>query len=202
MLLAGVTHALRALLPGFGDELLELLNQPPKELPSNVELAAVFARAYSALAHHSIHLVLDDYHTVAESHALNRLLNSLLSYTPPSLHFVVLSRRNPQFATTKLKLAGEIGSIGLDLLRLERTQAGRAVEQRTGRAWSEEDLEKLLLLTEGWPAGIALAGRSTKAMLATTRQKTRFSPPQGTPLFWISQNKRTEMKRRSFALSS
>lgn len=157
MLLMGITHALRTLLPDFGGAFLERLRTAAQMPMPIAEMAAAFTHECAARCTTDTYLVLDDYHKTADASGLNNTLDHLLAYAPPTLHFVVLSRYEPEFSTAKLKLDDQTGTIGGDLLRLEPSQAGVMLERRTGRIWSARDLERLIDLTEGWPASVVLA---------------------------------------------
>ena len=46
----------------------------------------------------------------------------------------------------------------MDLLRFDAQQAGFVLEARSGRRFAPEHVERLIQLTEGWPASVVLAG--------------------------------------------
>ena len=106
-------------------------------------------------------LVLDDLHELAAPDARAQL-TYFLDRLPPSLHVVLISRRDPQLGLHRRRLAGELTEIRSADLRftLEET---REMLTALGIALSEESLVLLHDRTEGWVAGLRLAAMSLAA---------------------------------------
>lgn len=176
MLLTGITHAMRTVHRDFGEVLLERLHTATQTPFPVARMTAAFVEECAAWCESDLCLVLDDYHETADSDALNRALDHLLAYAPPQLHFVVLSRYEPEFATAKLRLADEIGAVRAGQLRLETAQAAAVLEQRTGRTWGGDDLARVIDVTEGWPASIVLAGMALEWLDLDSIEATLADP--------------------------
>lgn len=156
--LAGLVRAVRRACPGFGDALLlELESGPVQELPAGV-LAARFCSECDRLVTDDLHLVLDDYHEAMDAAAMNDVLGYLLENCPATIRFVVLTRYEPAFRLEKLRLEGEVAPIPRDLLLFDAGQVADVLHERSGEDHDPAHIQRLLELTEGWPASVVLAG--------------------------------------------
>jgi len=57
-----------------------------------------------------------------------------------------------------MRLAGDVAAISAETLRFDAEQAVAVLAARTGHQPRREHVERLVALTEGWPASIVLAG--------------------------------------------
>ena len=126
--------------------------------PSTSELVEVLARVDAD----RVYIVLDDYDSVEPRERFDATAAALLRLLPPTIHVVVLSRRRPAFATAKLELDGALGEITCRDLLLDRGQMAAVFEQQSGVTPTPAALEMLLQLTEGWAAGVVLAGKAAR----------------------------------------
>jgi LuxR family transcriptional regulator, maltose regulon positive regulatory protein len=156
--LASMVRAVRRLHPGFGAALLlELEAGPVVDLPVEV-LAARFCAECDRQLTDDIHLVLDDYHEAMDSAPMDSVLSYLLENCPGTLHFVVLTRYEPTLRLSKLHLAGEVCRLSRELLLFDMTQVTEVLTDRSGKRLDPGDAQRVLDLTEGWPASVVLAG--------------------------------------------
>jgi len=156
--LASVIRALRRVHPEFGAALLrELEASPMVDVPVEV-LAARFCSEADQQLVADLHLVLDDYHEAMDSAAMNNVLGYLLENCPGTIHFVVLTRYEPAFRLEKLHLAGEVARLQRDLLVFDAGQVAEVLTRRSGRSYDPGHAQRVLELTEGWPASVVLAG--------------------------------------------
>ncbi len=156
--LASLTEALRQRFADFGDAIRERL-RTTAEAPFPVEhLQAMFVTECERRVDRDVHIVLDDYHEAAESVELNRTLDYLLADLPGSLRFIVLTRYDPAFSVHRMRVAGDVAAVGAEALRFDAEQAAAVLAARSGRRPRRELVERLVALTEGWPASIVLAG--------------------------------------------
>ncbi|MFZ0529913.1 MAG: hypothetical protein WAL91_05190, partial [Propionicimonas sp.] len=99
-------------------------------------------------------LVLDDFHLIDDATVIEAV-QRLIDHDSP-LRLILLSRIDPTLALYRLRLAGQVA----ELTSLELAFGPGDVE-RMGRASSltltSEDVDQLLVHTEGWPAGVRLA---------------------------------------------
>ncbi len=158
--LGGMTHALRRQVPGLGEALLERL-RTTTQVPFPVEeIAAALVAECEEHVSGAIHLILDDLHEAAGSAGVRRALDHLLGNLPDRVHVVVLSRYEPAISMSRMKVDGTVEIIGVDDLRFDAPQAGAVLAQRHLPPTPHGQLERLVRLTEGWPASIVLAGQA------------------------------------------
>ncbi len=161
--LAGLTLALRAHLPDLGERQDELRARRDDGPAAATQAASALAAELRSAVGPGLHLVLDEYETVAKETAFNEVLATLLAHAPPDVHVLVLGRVRPAFAAARLALEGELNELSHDGLRLDGDQIA-AVLEREGAAPAAAHVEALLRLTDGWAAGAVLAGRALNGL--------------------------------------
>jgi ATP/maltotriose-dependent transcriptional regulator MalT len=162
VLAASLTEALRRRLPQFGQALCERLANAGETDLTIHEALALFVAALETDIADEIHVVLDDYHEAADSADLNWALGYLVENLPERVHMVLSTRYEPAFSTAKLALAGQVASIDLEDLRFSAAQLKEVVATALhgSGALTDEQAERLLETTEGWPASVVLSGRA------------------------------------------
>ena len=106
-------------------------------------------------------IVLDDYHLIEES-ASHASIASFLELMPPGVQLVVVSRQDPPLTVARLRASGDLLELRADELAL-RVDEVDALMNATLRLDLTPDAVALLHdRTEGWPAIVALAGRSLR----------------------------------------
>src|SRR5215471_7642116 len=101
-------------------------------------------------------LVLDDYHLIG-ARQVHASVQFLLGYLPPGLHLVLAARSDPPLRLSRLR-AGDLRFTEAEAAALLRGAAGAAAPGLTGSA-----VEALTARTEGWAAGLRLAGLSLQS---------------------------------------
>jgi LuxR family maltose regulon positive regulatory protein len=120
-------------------------------------LLASVTRAIDALEGSDAYvLVLDDVHTVDGAPA-RRVLASMADELPPGASIAFAARRDPPIGVARLRAQRMIAEIGPRELALTRSEA-TALTRTLGLELDRDALDLLLRRTEGWPAGISLAG--------------------------------------------
>ncbi|HSL95416.1 MAG TPA: hypothetical protein VLA35_05820, partial [Thermoleophilia bacterium] len=152
-------EALRRRRPGFGELLRERLLHPSESPLSAEGMAAAFVVAAQDDAPAELHLVIDDYHEATGSDEFNRVVDYLIDNLPESWRLIVLGRYEPGFETAKLRVAGQLGFVGADDLRLDETQVYELLLRHVPEA-SHAHAARLAELTEGWPAAVSLAAET------------------------------------------
>ncbi len=109
-------------------------------------------------------LILDDYHAV-DSAPVHASLGLLLERRPPGLRVVLSSRADPPLALARLRARGQLTEIRAADLRFSAGEAGALLAQVAtgpGSQLPQVALEALADRTEGWAAGLQLAGLSLR----------------------------------------
>jgi len=106
-------------------------------------------------------LVLDDYHVIREPEVHDGVA-FLLERSPPGVHLAIASRAAPPVGVARLRVRGELGEVPEQELRFDRTGVGMLLNDGLGLALEDGELDLLLERTEGWAAGLYLAGLSLR----------------------------------------
>ncbi|MHA7268802.1 response regulator transcription factor [Arthrobacter sp. HLT1-20] len=85
-------------------------------------------------------------------------LAGLLERTLPNTHLVLSSRSDPPIALSKYRLSGQLLELRADALAFNEAQAAELLEKIMGRPLSAANVAALCRRTEGWAAGLQLAG--------------------------------------------
>src|SRR5690348_4314958 len=169
-------HAVAALdrvRPGIGDRMGPLLGPPPP--PSFEPLVTALINEVSGQPDaDGALLVLDDYHVIS-SQQVHESLGFLIEHQPPGLNLALASRSDPPLALARLRARGQLTELRAAELRFTPEEAAallqqiaaapgevRAGEGRTGAPLPGAAAAALAARTEGWAAGLQLAGLSLR----------------------------------------
>jgi LuxR family transcriptional regulator, maltose regulon positive regulatory protein len=133
---------------------LALLDAPPTAPPEVVltsllnDLVALPAAAL---------LVLDDYHLVREP-AIHAAIEFLLNHLPPTPHLAIATREDPPLPLPRLRASGEMMEVRAVDLSFSVEEAAAFLGAGMGLRLTEQQVAALVERTEGWVAGLQLAG--------------------------------------------
>jgi LuxR family maltose regulon positive regulatory protein len=150
--------ALRTVEPQVGTVALEALGGPSVELervvvPSLVnDLATVGA---------PLVLVLDDYQLITGA-ICHQTLGWFLDHLPPAVHVVLSTRLDPPLALARMRAQGELAELRVGELQFSGEESSELLNGSMGLALAAEDVARLAEQTEGWAAGLVLAGLSLR----------------------------------------
>jgi ATP/maltotriose-dependent transcriptional regulator MalT/DNA-binding SARP family transcriptional activator len=97
--------------------------------------------------------VLEDYHRLGPSKAIDQALSVLLEHLPPGIHFAISSRLPVTFPTGRLKALNQVNELTEDHLRFQDDEIDRLI----GVGFSHgSPYQKLVELSEGWVTGLRL----------------------------------------------
>ncbi|MGB0384586.1 MAG: AAA family ATPase, partial [Ardenticatenaceae bacterium] len=162
--------ALQQIQPEVGASLLSLLQEA--SLPSVDEVMTTLINELSASLGKPFILVLDDYHLISED-AIHKGLTFLLTYMPPELHLVLISRTEPPFPLIRLRARGQISEIRATDLRFSKSEATDFLNQVMKLQLTSDEVAMLEARTEGWIASLQLAA------LAIQSSSTEHAKRQG-----------------------
>jgi LuxR family maltose regulon positive regulatory protein len=106
-------------------------------------------------------LVLDDLQAIQDP-AILSVLETLVSNMPPPLHLVLISREDPPLPLARLRANNRLTEIRAEDLRFTRRDTLCFLHDVMGLSLSQADVAVLEDKTEGWIAGLQLAGLSIR----------------------------------------
>ena len=185
-----VIEAIRVAEPGFGEGLLGLLQGwGPAEVLTQVVLPRLLNEL--ATSGSELVLVLDDYHLIGDP-TCHRTLGYFIDHLPANAHLVVSTRVDPPLPLARLRASGELTELRIAELGFTDTEADRLLRDALGLDLSSQAVRRLWERTEGWAAGLVLAGlslrgradpwsfigrrRGTRCALRPTQQGRRHRP--------------------------
>jgi LuxR family transcriptional regulator, maltose regulon positive regulatory protein len=104
-------------------------------------------------------LVLDDYHVIRDP-TIHEAITFLLNHTPAGFHLVTVTREDPPFPLARLRSRNAVTEIRQADLRFTPDEAAAFLRDVMRLTLSASDVEILEARTEGWIAGLQLAGLS------------------------------------------
>jgi LuxR family maltose regulon positive regulatory protein len=108
-------------------------------------------------------LALDDYHVI-DSPDVHALLTFLVDHLPPHVSLAVATRADPPLPLPRLRARGELLEMRAADLRFTEREARDFLDQVMGLDLTSGDVSALAARTEGWAAGLQLAGLSLQGV--------------------------------------
>ncbi|HEX2503103.1 MAG TPA: LuxR C-terminal-related transcriptional regulator [Miltoncostaeaceae bacterium] len=105
-------------------------------------------------------LALDDYHLIDDD-SIHGAMSFLCANAPEGLRVVMTSRVEPPIGLARLRARGDLAELRADDLRFTELEAG-ALLADTGLRLGPDEVARLRARTEGWAAGLYLAGLSLR----------------------------------------
>ncbi|HYF94285.1 MAG TPA: LuxR C-terminal-related transcriptional regulator [Symbiobacteriaceae bacterium] len=106
-------------------------------------------------------LVLDDLHVIRDR-TIQAALSHLIANQPGNMHLALLTREDPPLPLARLRANNQITEIRAADLRFTRDEADVFLGNVMGLSLSPADISALEEKTEGWIAGLQLAGLSMR----------------------------------------
>ena len=102
-------------------------------------------------------IVIDDYHLVDHEFHINYVLEKIIEFAPPHIHFIVASRSLPNWdIIRKLRLQMKLLIISEDDLVFSAEEIAVFFEDYVDVRLSQDEIMKVLEITEGWAISISL----------------------------------------------
>ena len=186
-----VVAALERVRPGLAERLAPLLSPPPS-------FEGLVAALINELATRpdpdraqgddqgEVALVLDDYHLI-DSQALHASLAFLLEHRPPALHLILASRADPPLGLARRRARGQLAELREADLRFTPEEAAALLTAATGLELPSERVAALAARTEGWAAGLQLAGLSLRGQTDVEAFVASFSGSHRYVLDFLSE---------------
>jgi len=172
-------HAVAALdraRPGIGERVGPLLG-PPSPPSFEPLITALINELATAPDGDEVLLVLDDYHVI-DSRPVHEQVGFLLEHRPPGLGVVLASRSDPPLALARLRARSQLGELRVGDLRFTADEAGGLlahVAAGPSGGFPEAAVAALAERTEGWAAGLQLAGLSLRGQADIARFVAAFT---------------------------
>ncbi len=144
--LPGVEAAVGPAIPGSGSDAGPLVEGVTNQLAATASPVA---------------LVIDDYHLIDNS-VIDDAVEQLIELAPENFTLVVCTRFDPSLRLSRLRVRGQLAEIRAHDLRFATDEASVLLQQR-GTTPDAHQVEALCERTEGWAAGLVLAGMSLAA---------------------------------------
>lgn len=113
-------------------------------------------------------VVIDDYHLI-DNASIHRGMERLVDLCPDHVTIVIATRVDPPFRLGRLRVRNHVREVRATDLRFSAIDASRLLGD-AGRSLDQAHLDQLCDRTEGWAAGLVLAGLS----LGRTTDPNRF----------------------------
>jgi LuxR family transcriptional regulator, maltose regulon positive regulatory protein len=156
-----VFAALERVLPGSSMSALALFQgSATQQLPPIETVLIVWINGLAALSHEAV-LVLDDYHLITTP-SIHRSVSYLVDHLPHQLHLVIATRADPPLPLARLRTYGHLTEIRAADLRFTAEETIAFLTRTLGLHLSDEDIAAIEARTEGWIAGLQLAGLSMR----------------------------------------
>jgi len=148
--------AIHRRFPKVGERAQAVLGSGACSFDSDAVIGALVTEVQENIAA-SFVIVLDDYHTVAESEAINRIVDSLLLLLPEKAHLLLSSRTLPAgLALTRLAVRQDVAALSASELEFTGEEIGGLLYQNYQATLTPEQTAEIATRCEGWIAGILL----------------------------------------------
>ena len=154
-----VIAALQKLQAGIGNTALTWLQaqRPPLSIEPFLTILlneiAAFPDEFS--------LVLDDYHVI-DNTAIHESITFLLDHLPPRMHLILASRADPPLPLPRWRARDQLIELRAGELRFTSDEIAAFLNRQMGLNLSAAEVAALAARTEGWIAGLQLAGLSLR----------------------------------------
>lgn len=126
------------------------------QVPSTVSILDALINELD-IAQKQMVVILDDYHVITNP-AVHEALEYFITHQPPHLHLAITTREDPPLPLARMRARGQMTEIRAHDLRFTQEEARRFLIHSMKLDLAEESTTALEERTEGWAAGLQLAG--------------------------------------------
>ncbi|SMB99234.1 ATP-, maltotriose-and DNA-dependent transcriptional regulator MalT [Thermanaeromonas toyohensis ToBE] len=110
-----------------------------------------------------LYFIIEDYHQINQDE-VNTVIEHLIRYSPPNLHLIITSRTPFNFSfLPEWKLKGRILYIEQNDLAFDAQEIEQLFKIKYGKQLTEQEVQAILELTDGWPIAVAMLASSQGA---------------------------------------
>lgn len=106
---------------------------------------------------HPLIIILDDYHVI-DNPQIHEALGHFIEHTPANIHLIISTRQDPPLPLARMRARGQMTEIRAQHLRFTQEEAHQFLIHSMKLDLAEETTTALEERTEGWAAGLQLAG--------------------------------------------
>jgi LuxR family transcriptional regulator, maltose regulon positive regulatory protein len=152
--------ALDRVRPGIARQVAPLIGPPPPRSFDGV-VTALINEIATHPADGEILLFLDDYNLIG-SQRVHESLAFLVDHLPPGLRVMMASRADPPLGLARLRAGAQLAELRAADLRFTTDEASALLRLAAGEDLPDTAIAALTARTEGWAAGLQLAGLSLR----------------------------------------
>jgi LuxR family transcriptional regulator, maltose regulon positive regulatory protein len=155
-----VIEAFRVVEPGIGEDPLALLQSSGS---ADVLTQVALPQLLNELATSGVELslLLDDYHLISSS-TCHDTLGFFVDHLPANVHVVLSTRVDPPLQLARLRASGELTELRIADLGFTDAEAASLLLDAMELDLTPKEVQRLWERTEGWAAGLVLAGLSLR----------------------------------------
>jgi LuxR family maltose regulon positive regulatory protein len=151
-----------------------LLGPPAPSSFTGLVTALVNQLAESAPPPAGTALIIDDFHVIESAQVVDSFAY-LVEHRPAALGLLVGSRMDPPLPLARLRVRGELTEVRAEQLRFTAQESAALLRGALGTDLPAGDVAALTARTEGWAAGLHLAGLSLRGETDPARFVANFS---------------------------
>jgi LuxR family maltose regulon positive regulatory protein len=166
-----IISAIQAQKPSIGKRSQTLLQA--SHSPDYEEVQSLLVNDLAEMADDLI-LILDDFHHIGMP-VIHKSLSFFIDHLPPKMHVLILSRTDPALPLSLLRGRGQVVEIRLADLRFTDEEAAVFLNEHIKLSLPVMEVAVLNAKTEGWVAGLQMAGISMQGRHDPSRFVKSFS---------------------------
>jgi LuxR family maltose regulon positive regulatory protein len=118
-------------------------------------------------------VVLDDYHLITES-SIHKGLSIFVERMPPGVHLVLATRSDPNLPLARYRIRDWLVEVRAEDLLFREEETVHFFEDSMRLQLKRDEVKKLSSRTEGWVAGLQMAGLALQGQQKAGKDTTRF----------------------------
>lgn len=135
----------------FKVDALDLLVSAPNTELVLQNVIAILAEELSNISYEKFSIVLNDFHYIRESEAVNKAVEYLIEYLPDNINIIIISRHNPNFKKlAQLRVRQEVLEVTPSDLKLGILEIKELFKVYSDIDLTNNEVQKIYNQTEGW----------------------------------------------------